>query len=167
MFGLSMTSRGSDGVRRHERARRGSRRVSPGVEGLEARELKTGQITFNIDTVTIDGLSSGTQATVSFDGRDWWNPFDDLYRVSLSDRATGVSIDQKAFPAGDVHLVVFNGGDGDDLFQNLTGITSIASGDAGNDTLQGGSAADSLYGGDGYDSLTGNGGNDYLRGGNQ
>lgn len=168
MFGLSMKSRGFDGGRSPERARRnGSQRVRPGLEALEARDLKTGAITFNIDTVSIDGLSVGTQAKVEFDGRDWWNPFDDLVRVSLTDRQTNQLVDQKAFPAGDVHRVVFYGGGGDDVFVNSTGIASTAYGDAGNDTLQGGSNADTLLGGDGNDVLYGLSGNDVLYGGNQ
>lgn len=168
MFGLSMKSRGFDGGWSRQRARRhGSPRVRPGLEGLEARDLKTGSITFNIDTVSIDGLSVGTQAKVEFDGRDWWNPYDDLIRVSLTDRQTNQLVDQCAFPAGVVSRIVYYGGDGDDVFLNTAGRTSTAYGQAGNDTLQGGSVVDSLDGGDGYDSLYGGDGNDVLRGGNQ
>jgi len=134
---------------------------------LEARDLKTGSITFNIDTITIDGLASSTRADVQFDGQVWWNPYDDLIRVTQTDRITGAPVDQKAFPAGVVQRVVFNGGDGNDAFINSTGITSTAFGDAGNDTLQGGSANDYLSGGTGYDNLYGLGGNDNLYGGDQ
>jgi Ca2+-binding RTX toxin-like protein len=168
MLSLLKKLRGSNGGRSRGGARRsGAPRVRPALEGLEARELKTGSITFNIDTVTIDGLATSTQAKVEFDGRDWWNPFDDLVRVTQTDRLTGQLVDQAAFPAGVVHRVVFNGGDGNDAFVNSTGITSTAYGDAGNDNLQGGGGVDALFGGDGYDFLYGQGGNDSLYGGNQ
>jgi hypothetical protein len=104
MFDHLKKLRGSDGERSRAGARRyHAPRVGPALEGLEARDLKTGAITFNIDTVTIDGLSVGTQADVKFDARDWWNPFDDLVRVSLTDRQTNQLVDQAAFPAGVVH----------------------------------------------------------------
>src|SRR4051812_46635913 len=110
MFGLFKRTRGLDGGRSRARARRpGLQRVRLDLEGLETRELKTGQITFNIDTVTIDGLSTATQTTVQLDTRAWWNPFDDLVQVTLTDRQTGAFIDQAAIPAGDVHRIVFNG----------------------------------------------------------
>ncbi len=133
---------------------------------MEARELKTGNITFDIDTIFIDGTSVGTQTKVEIDGRDWWNPFDDLVRVTETDRQTNQLVDQKSFPTGVVHSVAYRGG-GDDLFLNATGIHSTAYGDAGNDTLQGGSGNDWLFGGDGYDSLYGNGGDDWSNGDNQ
>src|SRR3954454_12720972 len=121
MLSLLKKFRGSDGGRSRVEARRyGAPRACPALEALEARDLKTGAITFNIDTITIDGLSVGTQAEVKFDGRDWWNPFDDLVRVSLTDRTTGAVVDQAAFPAGVVGRVVFNGGGGDDAFLNST-----------------------------------------------
>src|SRR4051812_38788692 len=168
MLSLLKKFRGSDGGRSRVEARRyGAPRVCPALEALEARDLKTGAITFNIDTVTIDGLSVGTQADVKYDARDGWNPFDDLVRVSLTDRQTNQLVDQAAFPAGVVHQVVYHGGGGDDVFTDPANIPSTASGDAGNDTLQGGNAVDALLGGDGYDFLYGGGGNDALYGGNQ
>jgi Ca2+-binding RTX toxin-like protein len=168
MPSLLKKRRGSDGGRSGAGARRHtSPRVRPALEGLEARELKTGQITFNVDTISIDGLSVGTQADVKYDGGAWWNPFDDLIRVSLTDRQTNQLLDQAAIPAGVVKHVVFFGGGGDDVFNDPASVQATAYGDAGNDTLNGGNANDTLFGGDGYDTLYGNGGNDYLNGGNQ
>lgn len=59
------------------------------------------------------------------------------------------------------HLRFF-GDDGDDQFQNGTGIPSLLDGGAGNDTLFGGFAGDVLYGGDGLDQLWGRDGRDAL-----
>ncbi|MBX3414481.1 MAG: hypothetical protein KF708_17475 [Pirellulales bacterium] len=62
--------------------------------------------------------------------------------------------------ADEVEYLRFFGGDGDDQFQNGTGIPSLLDGGAGNDTLFGGFAADVLYGGDGIDQLWGRDGRD-------
>ena len=64
-----------------------------------------------------------------------------------------------------VKKIIFQGGAGDDSFNNTTEIPSQANGGAGNDTLVGGTAADKLIGGAGADSLSGGGGADLLRGG--
>src|SRR3954454_10908298 len=158
--------RGSAATQRRMESRpRVTNRARLGLEALEGRELKTGQITFNVDTITIDGLSAGTQADVKFDGGAWWNPSDDYIRVSLTDRQTNQLIDQAAIPAGVVQHVVFYGGGGDDVFNDPANIQATAYGDAGNDTLSGGNAADFLDGGDGYDFVYGAGGNDVLHGG--
>lgn len=168
MLSLLKKRRSSDGGRSGAGARRHtSPRVRLALEGLEARDLKTGQITFNVDTISIDGLSGGTQADVNYDGGAWWNPFDDLIRVSLTDRQTNQLIDQAAIPTSVVKHVVYFGGGGDDVFNDPAGVQATAYGDAGNDTLNGGNTDDLLFGGDGYDTLYGNGGNDYLNGGNQ
>jgi Ca2+-binding RTX toxin-like protein len=70
--------------------------------------------------------------------------------------------------ATDVTLVTFSGGAGNDLFDGSgTHTPIVANGDAGDDTLIGGSADDVLAGGDGIDTLTGNGGSDrFLYAGN-
>jgi Ca2+-binding RTX toxin-like protein len=60
-----------------------------------------------------------------------------------------------------VNLVIFSGGDGNDSFNGSN--TSVAlqiNGDAGDDTLIGGSANDVITGGDGVDTLTGGAGVD-------
>ena len=61
--------------------------------------------------------------------------------------------------------IMFGGGDGNDLF-NATGtnVVTFAFGDAGNDTLTGGSRNDTLLGGAGDDSISGGSGNDSLEG---
>lgn len=63
-----------------------------------------------------------------------------------------------------VNSIVFRGESGNDQFTNLTALDAYAEGDAGNDTLIGGSGADRLVGGDGDDNISGLGGNDVLVG---
>jgi hypothetical protein len=64
------------------------------------------------------------------------------------------------------HLIAY-GQDGDDTIQVASNISlpSVLYGNAGNDTLTGGSGADILVGGDGNDTLSGNNGRDLLIGG--
>jgi hypothetical protein len=125
-------------------------RARLGLEALEGRDLKTAMaieigelsgpvgavsassvpppayITYNNGTISIDGMSASTTAKVEFDGRDWWNPFDDQYKVSLFNRDTNQYADQKSFPVSWVNQIVFYGGDGNDIFQNLVDVPSIA-----------------------------------------
>src|SRR5262249_21449209 len=153
-------------------------RAPLGLEALEGRDLKTAlaaivsgngaapldgvsvsstpppaYITYNNGTISIDGMSASTTAKVEFDGRDWWNPFDDQYKVSLFNRDTNQYADQKSFPTSWVNQIVFYGGDGNDIFQNQVDVASIAYGDAGLDQLYGSSRGDVFYGGGDYDVL--------------
>jgi Ca2+-binding RTX toxin-like protein len=65
-----------------------------------------------------------------------------------------------------VNVVIFSGGDGDDNFDgSATGTALRVSGDAGNDTLVGGTSNDAITGGDGNDVITGGDGVDILTGG--
>jgi Ca2+-binding RTX toxin-like protein len=60
-----------------------------------------------------------------------------------------------------VNLVIFSGGEGNDSFDGSQTSTALQlNGDAGDDTLIGGSANDVITGGDGVDTLTGGGGSD-------
>lgn len=77
------------------------------------------------------------------------------------------------FSAWQVNDISFKGNDGDDRFENKTSLDSKADGNAGKDTLIGGSgedflkgngAKDLLRGGGGDDTLVGNGGNDVVKG---
>ncbi|MFO0929047.1 MAG: calcium-binding protein [Gemmataceae bacterium] len=60
--------------------------------------------------------------------------------------------------------IIYLGGAGDDVFDNLTNLRSTAYGQAGNDILRGGHNADVLCGGLGNDELHGREGNDWLYG---
>lgn len=182
--------RGSAATQSRSEARpRATTRAQFRLEALEGRELKTamaaeisgpsrpvgpvsaaslappGYITYNNGTISIDGMSASTTATVQLDTRDWWNPFDDQYKVSLFNRDTNQYADQKSFPTSWVSQIVFYGGDGNDIFQNQTNVPSTAYGDAGLDQLYGGGGNDVLYGGGDYDVLYGGAGNDALNGG--
>lgn len=65
-----------------------------------------------------------------------------------------------------VQLIDFRGGEGNDtLNASETSTRIVATGDAGNDLMIGGSAADSLSGGDGDDTIVGGRGNDTMIGG--
>ncbi|MCT0216602.1 hypothetical protein KQ298_09730 [Synechococcus sp. CS-1330] len=55
---------------------------------------------------------------------------------------------------------VYGGEGGDNINASTTGVATYLSGDAGNDTLIGGTAADVIEGGDGIDNMTGGTGND-------
>lgn len=68
----------------------------------------------------------------------------------------------KARVTGDV---MYRGGAGNDSFTNNTALGAVAHGEAGNDTLRGGTRGEYFVGGDGNDTLYGNGGDDALFGG--
>lgn len=65
----------------------------------------------------------------------------------------------------DVTQISLVGGDGGDSLTVTVDISTIASGDAGNDTIQTAGGADQLLGGDGNDALIAGGGKDLLLGG--
>ena len=106
----------------------------------------------------------------------------DVLRVTGTDNADTASIDQctqngeqwvtatlngqsSQYAASGIRKIVFKGHDGDDLFVNNSNLRSHAWGNAGADTLIGGSRADRLFGGRWGDSLTGGDGNDKIFGG--
>jgi Ca2+-binding RTX toxin-like protein len=64
-----------------------------------------------------------------------------------------------------VKKVVFYGYGGNDWFNNVTTVPTVAYGGAGKDTLIGGYGNDALYGGTEADVLIGGAGSDYLDGG--
>ena len=68
-------------------------------------------------------------------------------------------------PRADVAQISLTGGDGSDSLIVTVDISTIASGDAGNDTIQTAGGADQLLGGDGNDALVAGGGKDLLLGG--
>ena len=93
----------------------------------------------------------------------------DVARVTESNDVITVTqegFDTRTFDASEVNSIVFVGLRGDDFFENQTAIPSRAFGNAGNDTLIGGSGADRLVGHTDNDIIRGNGGNDVLIAGN-
>jgi hypothetical protein len=118
------------------------------------------------DVIVIKGLPEATVTRVERLSNGTWYPWDDLYRVDVLDRATGVLRDRQVFDQVNVRRVDYHGGDGDDVFENRTFLDSTAYGDGGNDTLIGGGGQDTLYGGQGNDVLDGghDGVQDHLKG---
>ncbi len=93
----------------------------------------------------------------------------DVARVTESNDVITVTqqgFDTRTFDASEVNSIVFVGLRGDDFFENQTAIPSRAFGNAGNDTLIGGSGADRLVGNTDNDIIRGNGGDDVLVAGN-
>lgn len=102
--------------------------------------------------VTIYGTSGNDSAYVN-----------DVGGGMISVAATDATTQQ--FDSALVDRVTFYAGDGDDLFENNTAVSSFFGAHAGNDTFRGGSGDDIAYGGPGMDDLRGNGGADLLQGG--
>ncbi len=67
--------------------------------------------------------------------------------------------------SGTLPLIVFDGHDGDDFFDNATRCDSRQLGGEGDDELRGGSASDTIDGGEGSNTIDGLGGDDVLRAG--
>ena len=146
--------------KRIERSQSRRRRfaLSPQFEGLEQRSLLAAvPISFDDDTATIviKGSSKNDTALVTAAA-------DGTIHVQLQ---TPDGSFNAFFPPATASAVKFTGGKGNDSFQNTSHLPSEAFGDAGNDTLVGGSNADRLLGGAGDDALNGGEGNDFLDGG--
>jgi Ca2+-binding RTX toxin-like protein len=138
--------------------RPGARRVRPGLEVLDRRDLPACGIWLAPGVVTVEGTDQGDRAEVS--------PWGPGIRVTLDCGDNGAGVDHVAFfGPGAVNRVVFRGLAGDDGFRNDTAVASTAYGGLGNDYLRGGSATDKLFGEDGNDRLIGGAGDDWLIGG--
>ncbi len=135
------------------------------VESLEDRRLMAASIELEGGVIQIEGSN-----------------FDDVVQVQelqFGQIQVTMTINNggtitKTFDPASVNRIEFRGANGDDYFLNNTDISSIAYGEAGNDTLIGGAAADFLFGGDdndrlygqdGRDTIYGEAGNDVLYGG--
>lgn len=93
----------------------------------------------------------------------------DVARVTQANDVVTVThdgFDTRTFAASEVNSILFVGLAGDDFFENQTVISARAFGQAGNDTLIGGSGADRLFGNTDNDIIQGNGGDDFLVAGN-
>ena len=114
-------------------------------------------------TLHVEGTRGSDLILVSVDLAD---PAAAMINVSLNGNAIG-SVLLSSVTSG---VVEVNGGRGDDSirFDESTGLVPlclVGHGDAGHDTLVGGSLNDELYGDGGMDALFGNDGNDNLFGG--
>jgi len=135
--------------------------AKPSLEALETREVPAA-FTFSAGLLTIHGTPNADYATVWRDNMGTPSPLDDKIRA----RITTLGVTQNAaLPASVVTHIAFIGGDGNDVFRNLTAVPCRADGGNGDDVLIGGSGNDTLVGGAGNDDLQGNAGKDYLVGG--
>src|SRR6476620_2773983 len=103
------------------------------AECLEQRRmLSANEIYFHQATssIIIEGTSSADNVSASMDASN-------MIRVTMSN-ATGTK--SATFSPVGVSQISFIGGDGDDRFENLTSIFSMASGEGGNDVLIAGAA---------------------------
>lgn len=128
-----------------------SRRSPLRLETLDHRVVPSATASFNpvTQTVTITGDAADNVAVVSVQSGSV---------VVVADGTTS------AYPASQVRNFLFLGGDGNDQFTNNTALRANAYGEAGNDTMTGGTGRDDLFGGLGDDILTGNAGDDKIYG---
>lgn len=124
-------------------------------ETLEDRKLMSvSQMWFNGNTLCVKTDDVATSVEVRQFGSD----------IVIQDLSTARSWN---FAASSVGTVEFQGGAGDDRFQNsVMNLPTRAFGFGGNDYLVGYNSVDLFVGGDGDDTLVGWGGDDHLRGGN-
>jgi len=149
-----------------------ARRVRLGVDLLESREVPTVNFNLTNGVLTIQGDNLNNQAVVRTESTwkvsNFSAPSIDKTKVVVevhSDGPTELAYGTREFDATAVREIVFQGGDGNDSFVNLTAINSKAYGGNGDDVLHGGTGNDLLYGGEGNDKLYGGDGNDALYGG--
>jgi Ca2+-binding RTX toxin-like protein len=161
---LAKILKGSDSsrARGHSTA---SRRLRSRLEPLERREVPT-SIVLSGDTIFADGdLIYPDTIALEFRQNDWWNPFDDKFRVTVTTQAPeGTLTMTRDLGTGGVNRFSVRGWQGNDLIENRTGTPMTARGDGGHDTILGGSGGDDLLGGDGNDWVEGRGGNDLVSG---
>lgn len=132
---------------------RRSRRIVPGVDCLEGRQLLS----------VATGLRQGVLIIAGDRTADVVAVTEDHGRVEVHGRVNRGS--PASFAIRDVRKIVFLGGAGNDIFVDNTPIAVTALGGVGNDVLIGGAGRDDLRGEAGDDSLFGRSGDDHLDGG--
>lgn len=139
---------------RSEASRCTRRRAAvPGLEALEARELKTAGFNATGDLVIV-GTSGPDHVTV--------DPYGST-AIKITSNGVGQIFQLATMKRADLF---FYGLDGDDSFSNnVASLRTWAWGGSGKDTLLGGSNVDHLYGEGNDDYLAGYGGKDVLDGG--
>ncbi len=141
------------------RRRMGARKNRPVAavagETFEIRQMPSGV------TVTLDNTQNAVVIQGSDDG--------DHVTIARSESGqivvTGNAGLRQEFDSSAVESIVFRGASGADSFHNETELPTIAFGDAGNDTLEGGVGDDLMFGGDNDDVLAGGLGSNQLDGG--
>lgn len=145
-------------LRQRNQSRRRAKRLS--LQTLEKRQLMAGDIGMVDGFVNINGTEMDDVAEVYSDSGS--------IIVKVSTRgADGQEIgsDSMTFNESEVAGIVFQAGDGDDLFVNDTNVDSITRTGGGNDIVMGGGGNDILAVGMGNDVVLGGGGDDVILGG--
>ena len=98
------------------------------------------------------------------------NPFQitdtNVERIDLQAQGGNDTLSVQSLTGTPVDQVWFHGGEGNDtLNAQASTVAIVADGEAGDDTLRGGTLSDQLQGGQGNDLLSGGAGNDWLVGG--
>lgn len=111
--------------------------------------------------------ASGTDAIFA---RTSPNPFQltetNVERIDLQAEGGNDTLGVQALTGTPVNQVAFHGGEGNDTLNGQASTVAIvADGEAGDDTLRGGTQSDQLQGGAGNDLLSGGAGSDWLAGG--
>ena len=135
----------------HSRAQRCQTNLATEYQPLEPRQLLATFVSLDSQVLVIRGDVGNNEAEVQYQG-------DDSISVVTNDSGTF------EFDRTQVDSIDFSGGSGDDVFLNLTSISSVAYGHSGADQLTGGSGNDQLFGGFGNDTLLGGLGDDTLSG---
>lgn len=142
--------------------------LRPEVEVMEKRALLTGVGTvFSDGILQIRGTSGDDNVAVEIRQNTGFGVNNDLVLVKSNNQVIASSYMNADCPSdgGNVlRQIIFNGGDGDDVFINYTWIGCLAWGEGGNDILAGGSGDDIMMGGEGCDYMVGREGNDRLLG---
>lgn len=132
-------------------------RARPSVEGLEDRSLMSVSAMISGNNLYIYGSAGSDNVRVDEVTGSWAMHF-----INVHDNVANT--DHWFFkPSGEIYFYGYNG---NDTFDNWTGLGANAYGGNGNDTLIGNDGVnDFLYGEGGNDTLWGWSGNDYLDGG--
>ena len=144
------TALGISAQKRNSKTHRPSGKATCTYEAYEPRRLLA-NVSFDAGQVVIGGSDAIDTARV----------------VQVSDTiVVSHQGETHNFAVSAVDSILFVGLGGDDFFENTTSIFAHAVGQAGNDTLIGGSGADRLIGNGGNDTITGNSGDDFILAGN-
>lgn len=120
------------------------------LEALECREVPAANVLLQGQTLTITSDAAADVVIVSEAG-------DQLF-VNVNGQA------QAPIARAAVRMISFDGGGGNDIFLNGTGILAIAVGGSGDDILVGGRGGNALLGGTGDDILVGGISDDVIAG---